>query len=277
MKLPHFLIIGAAKCGTTSLYLQLRQHPQVYLPDIKEPTFFSERGIGTWSKGLEWYSSLFTDAADDQIRGEASTSYSKAPWYGDAAEKIHQTIPEAKLIYMVRNPVSQIVSHYEHMLFAELVKGRLTRNLIKKNYLIRVANYREQLDCYTKLFPSTQIHVVVVESYIQKNIEAFKKICDFLEIKTIKKSLLQHNARRERKILRHTLLKHVNKASAMTAYERQKALPNWMLKPQAKVTISRKNINYIKETLADDLHAFANTWKLDISEWNLSSFYQDPY
>jgi len=269
MQLPRFLIIGAAKCGTTSLYHQLNQHPQVYLPAVKEPTFFSEHGVGTWGKGLDWYRSLFADAGDDQISGEASTSYTKAPWYGDAAAKIHQTVPDVKLIYMVRDPVDQIISHYEHMLFAEQVSGNLTQNLMNNDFLIKVANYKEQIALYAELFPRQQILVLVMENYIKNNSETFNTICDFLGIDKVTVPLRQSNARRQRKILKHPVLKRFKKVSKMSPNERQKELPNWMLKPQAKVKPMDKHVDFIHDSLSDDLQEFADYWELDISAWRL--------
>jgi hypothetical protein len=270
MQLPRFLIIGAAKCGTTSLYHQLNQHPQVYLPAVKEPTFFSEHGVGTWDKGLDWYRNLFANAGDNQISGEASTSYTKAPWYGDAAAKIHQTVPDVKLIYMVRDPVDQIISHYEHMLFAEQVSGNLTQNLMNNDFLIKVANYKKQIALYAELFPRNQILVLVMEHYVKNNSETFNLICDFLGIDRVNVPLRQSNARRQRKILKHPVLKLFKKISKMSPNERQSNLPEWMLKPQAKVRPLDKHVRYIHDNLADGLLDFADDWQLDINDWKLS-------
>ena len=270
MQLPRFLIIGAAKCGTTSLYHQLNQHPQVYLPAVKEPTFFSEHGIGTWDKGLDWYRSLFANADDNQIAGEASTSYTKAPWYGDAAEKIHQTLPDVKLIYMVRDPVDQIFSHYEHMLFAEQISGNLTQNLMKNDFLIKVANYKDQIAHYACVFPRKQILVLIMENYVRNNSETFNSICDFLGIDKVTVPLRQSNARRQRRILKHPVLKRFKKISKMSPNERQNTLPEWMLKPQAKVRPLDKHVRYIHDNLANGLLDFADDWQLDINYWKLS-------
>lgn len=269
MKLPAFLIIGAAKCGTTSLYHQLSQHPQVYLPNIKEPTFFSKNGVGTWNRGLNWYSSLFAEMNDQQIGGEASTSYSKAPWYGDSAENIKRIIPKVKLLYMVRDPVKQIISHYDHMLFSELVSGSLSDNLKKSDYLIKVANYAFQMDKFTKIFPKNQIHVITLEQYTNQNFLIFSQVCNFLGIEPIKTNAVRQNSRNQRMILKHKLLKHLSNASNMSPNDRQTLLPKWMLKKQSKSSVKKSDINHIHYHLKHDLLRFAEAWGLDISAWGI--------
>src|SRR4029079_14131002 len=72
-RLPNFLIIGAAKSGTTTMYEYMLQHPAVYMPKIKEPCFFDE--TLTWKNGIGWYMSLFAQAEEHQICSEASTNY----------------------------------------------------------------------------------------------------------------------------------------------------------------------------------------------------------
>ncbi len=74
-RLPDFLIIGAAKSGTSTLYQRLSGHPQIYMSPINEPCFFDT--AVAWHKGLLWYRSLFANASPGQICGEASTNYSQ--------------------------------------------------------------------------------------------------------------------------------------------------------------------------------------------------------
>lgn len=124
-RLPSFVCIGGAKCGTTSLYEYLRSHPQVYLPDQKELHFFSapdllERPNGP---GTRWalesvvrdeadYRSRFIDARPDQILGDISPSYLNCD---GAAGRIHEMIPDAKIIILLRNPVDRMFSQYMHL------------------------------------------------------------------------------------------------------------------------------------------------------------------
>ncbi|NER32103.1 MAG: sulfotransferase domain-containing protein, partial [Symploca sp. SIO1C4] len=77
MRLPDFLIIGAAKSGTTTLYKYLCRHPQICMSNPKEPDFFAIDHI--YDQGIDWYSSLFSEARLKQVCGEASTTYTRLP------------------------------------------------------------------------------------------------------------------------------------------------------------------------------------------------------
>jgi len=104
---PDFLIIGAGKCGTTSLYSYLDNHPQILLPNNKEINFFSKN----FANGLDWYLSQFPTITDSPsfITGEASPSYFFMP---DVPERIYEIAPNIKLIVLLRNPVDRSISAY---------------------------------------------------------------------------------------------------------------------------------------------------------------------
>jgi len=110
-RLPDFLVIGAMKCGTTSLYHYLREHPQVFMPQLKAPEFFAE--ASNWHRGVDWYRRQFAGAGAEVLAiGEASNVYTKYPRYMDVPARIAGHIPDARLIYVVRDPVERIRSHY---------------------------------------------------------------------------------------------------------------------------------------------------------------------
>lgn len=112
--LPNFLVIGAAKCGTTSLHSYLIRHPDVFMPKQKEIHFFLQdsEAWGTWNRGVDWYNSLFASAGDQKRRGEASPGYTVESQTEIAARKIRQVLGSPRLIYFVREPISRIQSHY---------------------------------------------------------------------------------------------------------------------------------------------------------------------
>lgn len=114
MKIKNFaLIIGAMKCGTTSLYNYLAQHPEISACTYKEPSFFSTES--NWSKGFEWYYDLWNwDKNRHKIALEASTSYTRIHEYSNAAEKIAAVDKNFKFIYIMRNPIKRIESHYTY-------------------------------------------------------------------------------------------------------------------------------------------------------------------
>src|SRR3954452_4665444 len=145
--LPNVFIIGAAKCGTTSLHHYLGQHPEISMSRAKEPSVFSQ---GRWVTKYESYDGLFD--CDAPYRGDASTSYSRYPVEGDAAARIHAAVPDAKLIYLVRDPIERTVSDYVH----HVAIGHEHRSLDEalkdftdpENYYVTTSRYALQVERY---------------------------------------------------------------------------------------------------------------------------------
>ena len=114
-RIPDFFIVGHAKSGTTALYEMLRPHPEIYMPEVKEPWFlatdmrvrFQPKRGGVPPQTLEDYLALFADARPDQRAGEASSSYL---WSRTAAENIAALQPDAKIIALLREPASFLYS-----------------------------------------------------------------------------------------------------------------------------------------------------------------------
>lgn len=125
MSLPDFLIIGAMKCGTSTLQNQLARQRGVFMSTPKEPNYFSNDDI--FDQGQDWYEELFACAAPGDLRGEASTHYTKLPTYPQTLPRMQAVLPAPKLVYMIRNPMVRAVSHYIH----EWTEGRLGSDAIE--------------------------------------------------------------------------------------------------------------------------------------------------
>ncbi|MEP6273861.1 sulfotransferase domain-containing protein, partial [Hyphomonas sp.] len=123
MAQPDFIIIGAMKCGTSTLQTQLSVQPGIFMTTPKEPNFFSDDEV--FAQGMDWYHSLFEPAAVDDLKGEASTHYTKLPTYPDTIARMADALESPKLIYMIRNPVDRAVSHFMH----EWSEGRLGKDM----------------------------------------------------------------------------------------------------------------------------------------------------
>ncbi len=119
MRFPNFLIIGAHKAGTTSLYQYLRQHPEIYMSPMKEPHFLAYDGAGRGESNmitrLEDYLAQFAGVADETAIGEASTSYLHNP---STIERIRHHIPDARIMAVLRHPADRA---YSNFLFYRLV------------------------------------------------------------------------------------------------------------------------------------------------------------
>lgn len=147
--LPNLLIIGAPKCGTTSLHHYLDAHPEVSMSDVKELDFFvPDRN---WDNGVEWYRSNFT--IDVPVRGESSTSYTRDAGAAVAARLVHEILGTPKLIYLVRDPIERMRSDY-HQYRAVGIEQRSiedafadpdNRYLEASRYGSRIAPYVEQI------------------------------------------------------------------------------------------------------------------------------------
>lgn len=117
--LPGFLIIGAMKCGTSTLQAQLARQEGVFMTTPKEPNFFSDDDV--FSRGMGWYRALFADAAPGDLKGEASTHYAKLPTHPRTLDRLRPHLAAPRLVYMIRNPLQRAVSHYIH----EWSEGRM--------------------------------------------------------------------------------------------------------------------------------------------------------
>ena len=159
---PNFLIIGAMKCGTTSLYELFRQHPQIGMSSEKEPAFFA--ADEAFARGWDWYESLFAPVAGKPARGEASTSYSKHFSYPRAVERIARFLPDAKLIYVVRDPLERIESQWMHGVHQDWHAARFERALEEPG-LIDPSRYWAQISAYRDYFADEQILVMFLEDF----------------------------------------------------------------------------------------------------------------
>src|ERR1700694_4198191 len=90
--LPNLIVIGGAKCGTSSLHYYLRLHPEIFMSRQKELNFFIEEM--NWSEGLHWYEAQFQNGAQYAIRGESSPQYTRYPIFRGVPERMHQVIPQ---------------------------------------------------------------------------------------------------------------------------------------------------------------------------------------
>lgn len=146
--LPTFLIIGAMKGGTTSLFYYLDEHPQVRMASFRESDFFIDRR--TYGRGLDWYESLYDGPPGPTLFGESSPNYTKRQIFPGVPERMHAAVPEAKLIYCLRDPIDRIASHWVH----NSAHGRERRSFEEaladpaENNYVRTSCYHYQIQAY---------------------------------------------------------------------------------------------------------------------------------
>jgi hypothetical protein len=184
-RLPDFLIIGAAKCGTSTLFRYLRRHPAVFGSEPKEPCFFDP--AVSWNRGFDWYRGLFAGARDDQICGEASTNYTRFPQVPGVPERIREAIPEAKLIYLVRHPVERAYSHYLHRHTKELHHGEPIRTpfeefVVRDPMCLDGSDYALQIERYLERFPREQLLLLRMDELRRSPRELLTRVQRFLDL-----------------------------------------------------------------------------------------------
>jgi hypothetical protein len=162
--LPNFLVIGAPKAGTTSLHLHLRAHPQVFMPELKEPRFFGYEGEGERMKfpirTLEEYEALFAGVTGETAIGEATPHYLVYP---RAAERIRDLLPRARLIASLRDPVERAYSVYQMNLRNKGVnEGVPFVRAMETDRNLR-ETYADMLRRYFDRFPPERIAVILLE------------------------------------------------------------------------------------------------------------------
>ena len=177
---PDFLIIGAMKAGTTTLFEYLRLHPDLSACRLKEPSFFARQ----WDKGWDWYNALYRGSKG--LRYEASTDYTKYPQVQDVPRKLAEFAPEAKLIYMLRHPVKRVLSHIHH----NLIAGRMQPGAYeteefwngKADHYLDCSRYHKQIQQYLKYFDRDRILVVQLEDMIRDRDSFLNEVANFLDV-----------------------------------------------------------------------------------------------
>lgn len=178
--LPTFLVIGAMKAGTDSLYEYLRHHPQVFMATPKELDFFVEEK--NWACGPAWYEAQFEQANGALAIGEASTSYAKHPVHQHVPERIASLLPDVRLIYLVRQPIERIRSEYLHrVLYGGEQRPIEEAVLVDPSYL-DLSRYALQIEHYLAHFSRDQLLVVVSEDLRMDRRRTLEKALRFLGV-----------------------------------------------------------------------------------------------
>jgi hypothetical protein len=220
-RIPDFILVGAAKAGTTALAHYLDEHPQVYLSPIKEPNYFSKSDIhpeffrellkdrlslfnienylaetklkprhSAYITNREDYRALFREAGNNKITGEGSVSYL---WSPSAAKEIFNSNPDTKIIIVLRNPVERAFSHYLMDLrinFTSLpFRDALEQDLKSEHkswnassQYVELGMYAEQVKRYLDLFPALQIKIILHEDLKKSALKTIQDTYTFLGI-----------------------------------------------------------------------------------------------
>lgn len=217
-----FFIIGAPNSGTTSLWYLIKQHPEVCMSEIKEPRFFTD---DNFSKKWDWYKSLFQNCALNNTKafGEASVNYSETHIWPETPKRIKKAFPEAKIIYLVRDPITRLESCWRQALSSgHWYKKYYTDNLmpldfkkavIEYEHFLGTCKYWSHLQEYRKYFDDEKILVIFFEDFIINQKNTVQECFRFLDVdKTYSEKLdySRKNSGAEKKMLRPFIVNFFN-------------------------------------------------------------------
>jgi len=202
---PNLFIIGAMKSGTSSLHAHLNRHPRVFMSTPKEPCRFIDAAQlrqswpQMWERGYcnseAAYLGLFADAGDCAVIGESSTDYSKLPVFGGVVERIAEFNPEARFVYIMRDPVRRTLSHYWHMVEHRSERRGLLDALHSEPAYRQVSHYAMQLQPYITTFGRERVYTLTFEQYLADPAVALAGLLDWLDLEPMPASS-EHRAER---------------------------------------------------------------------------------
>ncbi|MBI2885672.1 MAG: sulfotransferase [Chloroflexi bacterium] len=190
---PNFFIVGAGRSGTTSLYFYLRRHPDIFLPWLKEPHFFS-RGLGPWSQGAvtreEDYLKLFKDVGVKRAIGEASPAYL---YDAGAPARIKEAVPQAKIIILLRAPIDRAYSQYLQHVRAGIERRPFYQavvedyesprdDLLDTPPYVKMGLYYQQVKRYLDTFGRSQVRIYCYEDIEHAAQKLVEDTCAFLGV-----------------------------------------------------------------------------------------------
>lgn len=182
MSLPNFLIIGAMKAATTTLYRDLLSHPDVFMPLEKEPDRLCDDRVLS-EAGHASYAALFANAADGQLIGEASTGYTKQPNCTGVANRAAELLGrDLKVIYLVREPVSRIISHHFHEYSNGLSGADINAAVREQPMFLDWTRYATQVSPWIAALGRSNVLIIRFEDYVTNRREVFTRICGFLSV-----------------------------------------------------------------------------------------------
>ena len=180
-RLPNIVVIGAAKAGTTSMLNYLDVHPEIAVSTEKEMRFFQDPDCLTWLGAYQTYFPVGT-----RYRAEATPFYSKTPCFPGVVDRMADLVPDAKILYLVRDPIDRIVAEYVEQVQWRAASGTLDELLAgaadPHNYLVASSRYATQLRDYQRRFAAEQIMVLDLADLSADVVGVMGEVFDFLEL-----------------------------------------------------------------------------------------------
>jgi len=286
--LPNFIIVGAPKAGTTSLYHYLSEHPEVFMSEPKEVNYFSKIEIeqqGLYyqdfkAKDLKSYEAIFNSVSNEIAIGEGSVSYL---FYPETPKKIKATIPDVKIIILLRDPIERAHSHYlmdfrmglVNLSFEEIVYKTSDHKKIDLFYqqYIELGLYYKQIKRYIDTFGNAQIKIFLQED-LKNNTE--KVIFDLYSFLDIDNSIIidtnqQHNAfsMPKNKVIHQLYSSYIIRSLIKTIFTEKikEKIKNIFFERKKKPKLNYKTKEYLQKIYFEDIKKLESLINQDLSQW----------
>jgi hypothetical protein len=276
--LPNFFIIGAAKAGTTSLHNYLAGHPDIAMAPWKELTFFQDPAYMEW---LPLYRQQFP--TDSAIRGESSTHYTRTPALPGVAGRMASLVPDARLVYLVRDPVERAIASYReerfHVNDRRTIAAAFSDLADPFNPYVAASRYADQLSEYLKHFPREQILVLEMTALRDDREATLRRVLDFLGVdaEAELETSVEHN-RAEGKLeynrfghwLRYSRVANAMRRSLPAATRQSLVAPaRRFLRKPIEVDLPEDLHDRLREALAPDAKRFREMTGMAFADWSL--------
>ncbi|UAB81923.1 sulfotransferase [Marixanthomonas sp. SCSIO 43207] len=297
----HFFVIGAARAGTTTLYSYLSQHPDIFLPNVKECNYFSS--VQSLDKEVykepkydkkyhmkiiasqKVYNNLFLPAKATQLKGDVSPSYL---WDRDTAKRIFEHNSEAKIILSLRNPIDRAYSHYlmhyntgyeTEKTFEEALNAPKKPIWGGGNMYLEMSSYFNQVKPYFDCFPSENIKVLIYEDWTKNKEKAFHDIYSFLGIQSFSKYAADEVYNKTQAIKNKKALDILRQEKVKRSIQKlipeawtEKVKQQFFYKETEKTSLSEETITRLKRYFKDDVKKTENLIQQPLTQkWNFKN------
>ncbi|NIK90867.1 sulfotransferase [Mangrovimonas sp. CR14] len=297
----NLFVVGAAKSGTTSLYNYLNQHPDIFLPKVKEPNYYSsidsedplvysppKKDVFYHNKIINdenTYFSLFENSYDYEITGDCSPSYL---WDKTAAKKIFADFPNAKIVIILRDPIMRTFSHYLMNLKNGVEKDPDFLSALKRDakefpkvwgdgkvFLYKeLSMYYDQVKIYLEVFKKENIKVIIYEEFFSDIELGLSELFNFLKISStnnINFNEIHNKYSIPKNSFFRFLLKNKSKLTLLrTLVPRtttQFLNKNVFYRESEKPKITEESRNYLKNIFAEDVRNLEKLLDLNLHKW----------
>ena len=282
-----FVVPGFSKCGTTTLCSLLNEHPELFVPEVKEFNFFAWH----WNKGWPWYRSHFNQSSKP-YHGEGSQGYSSAEYAEISAQRMAEHYPDTRLIFVARNPVTRLASSFREMhqngyKYGVNTPWDMLDALIELPNMIADTEYWKCISIFRKYFSDDQIQVFFFEDFTRDPAPVLRTCFEFLGVDPdfeVPNSRRSRNAAAEKcydtplmRAIRSVSLGRLTYRDVPIAWRRKFESSALLRKPfKGKPVLNDATRAYILDTVGEDSAKFLSFYGKPSSYWNLDELANLP-